>query len=545
MADVAGTIPFNATAAACFIDAKGTPHVVGGHAGNGQTTSNHTTAACTGLDGQSPSCAWSPTSVPKLVSEATARSDAFISRGGANSTEVLVLGGYHRSGTGKGLQRTGLVDPVWWDPAKDTVRAAARPAPAARIGHAHGWSDGRGLCIAAGLHYDLAPDTVGPARVTPLTDAWCAKDGKWSLVSKTIAPFAFGFSAIDHVTDKMVLAGGYLLSKQTPVAKVWRLWEAGPNKHLTFGKSAAPSMKPNVSDAMYVIDLKTNSGEAAKIKGPKLAAGTSAYDRMRRRLIGYGGFDDKSATATLITMNLDTLQWKDLGAPANDPKDQPSAMIPRYGAMLAYSPEQQLLAVAGGVQWKVHADKSDLVQKRISPTTPAANACIGEIKSPMWLVNVAQPDKSVFAAVPAYQDLDSEHPQRLLRLDFGQPAFLPFLFDPIGGRALALLPDVKRTQATDANGKTCPGPAKTNWTAASIQVQLSFGVCPFDNPVDLPYTVFVEPSKLDPVPDAMFMASAVRAPNATEWWVWGGLRADATPSSSLWRLQQACKSKTP
>ena len=57
------------------------------------------------------------------------------------------------------------------------------------------------------------------------------------------------------------------------------------------------------------------------------------------------------------------------------------------------------LAVAGGVQWKVNADQQDLVQKRVSPTTPHSNPCGGETKSPIWLVNVAQPDKSVFAAV--------------------------------------------------------------------------------------------------------------------------------------------------
>ena len=142
--------------------------------------------------------------------------------------------------------------------------------------------------------------------------------------------------------------------------------------------------------------------------------------------------------------------------------------------------------------------------------------------------------------LPTWGDPEAAVPQqKLFRPHFGQPAFLPTLFDPIGQRGLLILPDVNPAKAKDENDVPCPGFGPTPWTSATVQVRVALGLCSGQP------QLFLEPGQLTPVPTSLFMAASAYDDLARRSWVWGGLEADGSASAVLWRLDQVCDGGAP
>ena len=532
VAVVGGATPPDRREDQCVLDDKGKLHSFGGQPPGGSTSGSWQTATFTGGSSATGTAAWKAEPIPDSISVAVTRNDAFAAWDLGTASAVIV-GGHRRVSTTAGPQRLGRVQAVRWHPATALVSNLATPVPAGRVGEARGRQLAGSLCIAGGLLYDL-PDVDGQdCRVRPATDAWCADDqGGWTLITDQLPPYAFGMATVDRPANRMVLAGGYDLTPGAHVPEVWRLWQTG----LTFDEAKPLASQPKVSNQVHLLDLGTGQIASAS-PGPKLAASSTVYDPIRRRMISFGGFDDVRPTRAFWRLDLQQMKWTDLGGELGPMKAQ-------YGSVLVYDPLADVLAIAGGVQHNVAADGKDPIVRQIvtveDGSTFQIGPCEGLAHAPMFLTRPKTPAAFKLIKIPTWADPEAESPkQKLFRPHFGQPAFVPTLFDPIGRRGLMVLPDVRPAKATDDDGKACTGSSSTPWTEAKVQVRVALGQCSGQP------KVFLEPGTLSPAPTSMFMAAAGYDDVARRHWIWGGLEPDGSASSALWRLDQACTGDKP
>lgn len=516
----------------CVLDGKGKLHVFGGEVAGGATSASWHVGTFPAGSSAAGAPSWQEQTVADHLEPAMGRSGAFVAWHAATD-DAVIAGGYRLMTSGAGARRRGLVDAVRWQVATGQAPDLTPRQPRGRIGAASGRRKDGSLCVGGGLLLDL-PDVDGQAsRVYPARDLWCGDEqGTWKLVTDSLPAYAFGMGTVDTEGDRMVLAGGYALSSNVDVPEVWRLWQTG----LTFDEAKPLPSQPKVTDAVHVVNLATGAIKAMGV-GPRLAAAASVHDAVRRRLITFGGFDDVRPTRSFWRLDLKDLKWTDLGGELGPMKAQ-------YGSILVYDALADVLGIAGGIQHNVVADAKDPIVRQIPDTkdgsTKVISQCLGLQHTVMYLTRAKAPANFKVIKLPTWADPEAAVPkEKLFRPHFGQPSFLPTLFDPIGRRGLIVLPDVNPAKSKDDEGNPCPGFGPTPWTSATVQIRVATGLCSGQP------EVFIESADLAPIPTSLFMSAAVYDDPARRTWVWGGLEADGSASGALWRLDQACKGGTP
>lgn len=532
----------------CALLADGGLRVFGGHKPAGPSEVGAWKASFGGTPESATSLTWSDDSGHGLGS--------FERSGGwAQQTKdrVVILGGFRRGGGGsEPWHRRWPGTPLQLPAAGTQVVALGAPSPRPRIGAASGFAEGIGLCVAGGLGFDLPDEGQSKARTMPLTDAWCADEtGAWQQVATDLPPYAFGIHGVDPETNDLVFASGLKLFKDKEVNKPERLWRAG----LDFRKSKRTTAGLlDVTDAVYRLGLVNGKLTAmSKNKsGPLLAASGVVVDKIRRRILAFGGFDTSQPTDALWALDMDTMAWQDL---AKNYPASPSRPLPGYGQLVTYLPTADALLVAGGASFQEYVDPATstavaeewvVVYQTVGGAKSAVpnNPCYGPDSTVLWSVPTLTTPNFTFHAIPTFADLDGKTaPSKpLLRLHFGQPAFAPVIFDTAGSRGLLAVQPAARYAAEfgPASNKTaCPGPKSAQWTDASVQIQLAMGQC------DGSPSVFLEQGELTTMPDSLIAAAGHYDEAGRRSWIWSGLGADGRLGSGLWSLAQICTVKTP
>ena len=514
----------------CASDSAARLYLAGGSEVGQQTAPILRTGAITGTTPGSLLVQWK--------TEATTN-DALARSGGAAfwdaaDKRLLLLGG-SRIGGPPSFVRRGRTDVHRLDANGASVSRVDVPTPTARVGQASGWSSVHGMCIAGGLEFDLPAAGDTRARLVPALDAWCAKGGQWQLVSEDVAPHAFGSAGIDPVSDRFVLVGGLALTPDKAVADVWQIWQA----KLTFADDGSGTSPPTTG-AVQSISLAT--GERAKHgSGPALAASASVVDPLRRRLLMFGGFSATKPTLELWTLEFSGMKWRELSAAwpggALPAGDKP---LPQYGSLVAYSAADDALIIAPGIVYRWLADKSQwgLTFQVYAPSGGGSltiDLCHGDSKALTWVAKTLANPSIGALLIDTFEDAAAKPPTGpLYRPHFGQPAFVPWLHDTVTDRGLTLLPPPRSYAGTYADGKPCPDASSAQWTRAERPVVVVIGRCAGD------IRLFGETRKFTTIPDAWILAASAMDAKQQRGWVFGGLRADGSPSSALWSVGQSC-----
>ncbi len=533
----------------CVLNAKGQLHLFGGKTLNGLTDGQWQIGTFPDGTSSSGSPTWKKMSPASKLAQTLTRNRA-VTAWDAKAGVAMVAGGLVHVGTKTGVHRLGRNDVLRWQPETDKVEDVVKPTPRGRIGQASGRGTTQGNCIGGGLFFDLPDLDGGKCRVRPATDAWCSDDaGNWTLVTDNMPPYAFGIAGVDSPQDRMVLAGGYVLNAGGEVTDVRHLWRGG----LTFDESKPLASQPKVSNVVRTLDLKSGVGATESLTGPQLAAATVVHDPVRRRLISFGGFDNKSATRSFWQLDLQKLIWKDLNGGVGP-------MMAQYGSVLVYDPVNDQVSITGGIQHFVSPTGKDPIGMQVVDSKVAStkkiSACHGNAEVPMLVATPTAPAEFHLVKLSAWGDPDAADPsEKLFRIHFSQPAFVPTLFDPIGRRGLIAVPDVMPAKKLnceddpnnkDKNGKQvpcvgppCAGNSSPAWTDATSQIRVALGRC-----AGKP-RIFLAQGSFANLPTSMFMASTTYDDATRRSWVWGGLEPDGSPSTSQWRLEQACVSGKP
>ncbi len=532
-------------AAMCVLRADGTLSIFGGHVASAPSAGGARRAVFGGPAETATSLVWSDDSATPL---------AKLERSGGWSGQLggttLVLGGYRRTGgTSEPWHRLSTDGPVALSNGAIQLEGLDAPAPRPRVGAASGYAAGVGLCAAGGLGFDLPDEGQTTARVLPLTDAWCADDaGAWTQVATGLPPFAFGISGVDPGTKALVLAGGLKLTVDTPVFKAERIWRAG----LDFRKSKqATSQLLEVTDAVHQLALPTGvlTSLPKDKAGPLLAGSSVVVDKARRRLISFGGFHDTAPTDNLWVLDLATMTWQDVAKNYPVGTNRP---LPGYGQLVTYISAADSLLVAGGANFLESVDSNTQLRQPgewviVYQTASGAklavtdNPCYGPDTSLLWSVPTLSTPVFGYHAVPTFADLDGTTlpTKPLLRLQFGQPAFTPVLFDAAGNHGILALQPAVQYAKVDANKQTCPGLVTSTWTDASVQMRLSIGQC------NGAPRVFLDEGGLTTMPDSLVGSIGHYDDIGRRSWVWSGLGPDGRLGSGLWSLSQTCTPPAP
>ena len=173
---------------ACALNNAGQLVVLGGYLPGSDSAPALDIATFDGALAGATKLSWQPVAAPDAA--ATARVGATLL---PTSKGLAVVGGYTQW-TESGLQRRRS--------SHDTLLLASGPSattpldvarPRARVGAAVGYWNGHGACLVGGVAFELPNVGSGPARVEPVTDAWCLSDvGAWSLRATGLPPWAFG-----------------------------------------------------------------------------------------------------------------------------------------------------------------------------------------------------------------------------------------------------------------------------------------------------------------------------------------------------------------
>jgi hypothetical protein len=466
------------------------------------------------------------TALTPSVTEALRRSGGVL---GVEGKTLLLAGGSTTSALGV---RTGHVDVVGWPLGDAATLPVSKPRPRARIGEAAGFTRGEDqFCIAGGLTFDLGDKVDGPARVVPVTDAWCASldTGDWQLLpTSKLKPFALGISGVDrHAVGKpgrLVLAGGLPLQPGVPVDKLWRLWEG---QLLGAAGKVDPAWQPTAE--VQTIDLATGEvQQPVSQAAPALAASSYTLDPLRNRVLAFGGFDATMETHAFWSLDLQTLVWTDLAAQlpknAQGESNHPNN---RMGALMLYDPGRDLLALTAG-SLRLPTDKT-IGQDQYSAES---GACLGpdeSSKQVLWVARTLGQAEFRVKGIPSMVEPNTGKGPLVRRFPAG-PAFLPVLYDPAIARGWLAV------QAHPATGKdpACPKPAKLSFTNATVQVQFDVGLCADDEPL------VASQAQLETPPSALLLAAGGFASGAGVGVIWSGIDRDDALSSQFHRLTRGC-----
>ncbi len=519
--------------AQCAIDDTQVLHLIGGE-GPGSTTRPYLTADLATIPNDV-----TPSLPNEITWTASNSSLGALARAGgfafwhAPSKTIVFGGGWQGETTASGAHVRGRAD-VWaLSPATGTATRLDADVPEGRIGAAQAWRPTSAQwCIAGGLTYDLPDTLLGTPRAVPVTSAYCVgADGSWHAVGSGVL-FAFGIAGIDQKTDRFVLAGGFDLKDGEEVPDLQRMWTGNlPTSANTMETQWIPTK------AVRTLDLLTNALQTTPSTGALgLTAPSVAMDPLRNRLVISGGFDASKETHQFLTLDLATLVWTDLGA--NVP---PLAVcggachpVDRFGAPMVYDPVHDVLGITAG---SLRAPDGSLgVDTGFAGGD--AYGCTGLLGDTLWIGTTG-----VFTGLPSFVPspvpnfADNADTQPLLQQFWGGPAFVPVLFDWLGGRAWIAAP-LRATPTFDGSSSTqCAKPTTQAWTTAGVQVSLAVGLCQPGNPQSV--QAKLEQQTIT-APTALIHAAAYFDVPTQKAWLFGGLEPDGSVASGLWQLAQTC-----
>jgi len=522
----------------CVIDGSQVLHLLGGHTPGSGSQDGHSWTRTTfkGSPIGQVSAAWQ---TAQKAPAPLGRDDAAIGWD-ATSGSIVVGPGLRFAAGAKPGPPDVFRDVHGWKPGAKITTTATWQAPAERIGHAGSYSNKHGFCIAGGLRYTLPAQANAAARMIAAQDAWCWRDGAWKRITDSMTPFAFGAGAIDETAGQFVLAGGLKLQPNTPVPNVSAIWR-GKLSFKTDGSGNVPATTGNVQS------IAVASGAVGTVtKGPALAGMASAHDRKRRRLLTFGGFDAAKPVLELWSLDLTNYKWRQVSSDwPNGAQPAGNKPLAQYGSLMAYVPDIDALVIAAGLQYRLETAKNRwaLTYQVLEPpagSTYLIDSCRGDRKAVVWLATSLDASRVRMQAVPTFADLDQTAPQEpLYQPHFGQPGFVPMLFDPAGRRGVALLPPARAYANKDKEGNACKGPTSAAWSTIDRSVAFEIGRC------GKAAHTFVTKAPLGQSPDAVVLAASGFDDPGQKAWLWGGIQADGTPSTSLWSLGQTCAGGQP
>jgi len=505
-------------------------HVFGGYDANANM-GEHRMGLFSGGLGEPLSIAFTSAADPTGTDAAMQRAGGFAAW---SATGGLMFGGGVRFEGPEGQRHAAPRADVWALVGTLPPQRLDAPAPEGRIGQASGWSHThQAFCIAGGLTFRLPQSSGQPVYSTPATDAWCMDAaGVWQKLPGTIKPFAFGIAAIDAKGDRLVLAGGLDLTDGQTVADVARLWRG----ELMASGSLDPVWHPTT--AVQTIALATGAAEAQPPMPAKAAtvAPAQALDAVRNRVIWFGGFDATIETQIFFTLELTTLTFVDLHPePITKIDNLPQ---PRYGALALYDPYRDLFALTAGFIRFI--DGNGIPGGAGLDTFPGgSDPCYGPLLGALWAANTGvAPIKPTFQSFPL-PNFGEQNPigQPLLRSFFGGPAFLPVLYDALGGHGWLAVPQSNVKGSLYAPNTCTLIPDEVSYSNAEIQLTLDVGGCGASQPI----AAAVKTTALQNTPGAMLLAVGAYIEANRRSLLWGGLDQDYTPSASGWRLDQSCE----
>ncbi len=519
--------------AQCVIDDSQTLHLIGGEAAD-NSTRPYLNADLSTIPNDV-----TPTLPNEITWTANGSSFGAFQRAGgfavwhAPSKMIVLGGGWQTEGTASGTHIRGRSD-VWAIAPKTGIGTRLdTDVPEGRIGAAQAWRPvSAQWCIAGGLMFDLPDTLTGSPRALPVTTAYCVSDGgAWTQVGSNIF-YAFGMAGIDQKADRFVLAGGFDLKEGEAVPDLQRMWTLA----LPTASNAMESLWVPTK-AVRVLDLKTQALQTMPSTGAYgLTAASVAMDPLRNRLVISGGFDAARETHSFLTLDLATLAWTDLGA-----KVPPLAVcggechpVDRYGAPIVYDPVHDVLAITGG---SLRApDGSVGVDTGVAGGD--AYGCVGLLGNTLWLGTTG-----VLTGTPSFipdfvpNFTDNTNTKPLLQQFWGGPAFLPVLFDWLGGRAWIAAPLREVPQFDGSSSTQCTKPAPQAWTTAGVQVSLAVGLCQPGNPQSIQAKLVQQTIT---APSALIHAAAYFDVPTQKAWLFGGLEPDGSVAAGLWQLAETC-----
>lgn len=522
----------------CVFDGDGALHVFGGQGSQGTSPQRRQATVALAIPAEA---TFTLAADVTLTHADLARSNALAAW--SSKLQAIVVAGGLAGGPG---ERRDFASVFAWRPAKDNALRLDRPVPRARFGHAMGWWPAqKALCIAGGLTNEV-PLAPGVPRTRAVADAWCLDQADlWQPKATAGVKFAFGAYGLDPPTGRLVLVGGLALSGTGEVKDVALLWNdlgGVKDKNDSTGKVRAQFEPTNAVRAVVLGDTVTTPGKVevlASESTPFLGAPGFAHDELRRRILVYGGWGKQSVATTFGALDLQTLQWSDLGAQLGACFGQVIDIPPpRYGQIVVYHEALDRFAVTGGMIY--NASGAFVGSVGNDTFNYGANACVAnQGGSHFWVSSTLFAQKFCPIGYPYFKDLKNPSKKNaLVQPDRGRPVFAPVLFDAIGAKGWIAVPPVKQP---DAPG--CPeiGPASPEVKNLSQQISVDAGVC--DASAGL--TLQVNPQVLDPVPAALFASAAKFFSSTRTGWVSGGLHPDGTASAEAHRIGHACKAVSP
>ena len=501
-------------------------HVVGGHALGGLTEAVHDTATFDAPLLQATSATWGTLPSPTSFSK---RSGATLL---ATDTQLTIVGGHLvLAGEGGTQLREAVRSVERLSAGASSIARLDVQQPAPRIGAAWGRWQGHGVCMVGGVTFDLPDVGAAAARVHAANDAQCIDaKGHWTVHANKLPPWAFGLGGLDHVTGKVVLAGGVDFAISGRIQNVWRLW----TNELNFN-TATPGDRPQAQASVTTVDLATGTVTTLATPGPEVALPSVAYDARRRRLIAFGGISDSLPLDALWSYAHVTGQWTDHAkdyAEGNRP-------LPGYGSLVSYSPDVDELFIVGGA---VYNNDQGVIKGAHQFVNEAVllDACSGVDTSLTWVV----PTLSTPAFLPrpalAYGDASTTPPSHpLLRRNFGVPAWTPILFDHIGNEGIMALQDPGPYATFDPTGQACPSSPTQGALLTPVRIGLALGRC------EGKAKVFLNDDQPFQLPPHLVMGAAIYHDEARTHWIYEGVAPDGALVGRTWTLQQACKPGAP
>ncbi len=504
-------------------------HVFGGYDA-ARNDGGYRTGALSGDPSAPTGIVFAPATDPTGTDAAMQRAGGFAAW---NAAQGLVFGGGVRFEGPAGQPHAVPRSDVWAVVGQSPPQRLDAPAPEGRIGQASGWSKShKAFCIAGGLTLSVPTAPGLPVFGTPATDAWCMDaTGTWQRLSSPIKPFAFGMAAIDAKGDRFVLAGGLDLAEGQTLTDIGRLWAGDLTQNGVHDAAWHPTA------AVQTIALATGDVTAQAPMPSKAAtvAPAAALDPVRNRLIWFGGFNANQETQNFFALQLDTLAFVDLhpdpiGASENVPQ-------PRYGALALYDPYRDVFALKDGFIRTFSNGKPGTVG--IDGFPGGDDPCYGALYGSLWAATTGvAPLKPTFQAFPVPNFAESNPVgQPLLRAYFTGPAFLPVLYDALGGHGWLAVPQSNIKGQFYASNVCTVIPDQVAYATTDVQLTLDIGSCGPAQPV----AASVKTTALQNTPTTLLMAAAAYIEADRRSLLWGGLDQDYTPSAVSWRLDQGCK----
>ena len=516
--------------AACVTDGDGTLHLLGGQNADGTVQQHRAVELALGL---APAATVTLADDATLVVQAIARTGA-MAAWSPKLQAIVVAGGFVATPTA----RSDRPDVIAYKPATNAILRLDHAVPRARFGHAVGyWPQQQVTCVAGGLTLEV-PLIANKPRAVPTDDAWCVgPDDIWVPKVAAGVRFAFGAYALDGPTQRFVLVGGLALKGTGEINNVDALW-AQSGVMQSGGGGPYQALLP--TNTVRAVELGANLAAGGKTSvlattgttsTPFVAAPGHAFDTLRRRIVLYGGYGVAAESTLFMALDLKTLAWQDI-TPTLAPGSGGVIDIPpsRFGEIALYNPYTDTFSLTAG--WIRH--KGGIAMDTFPPLVDKGeSACLTSKVSWFWSSRTLAGQIFLPTNYPTNKSITTPTAKgRLLQPYPGGPIFAPVLYDALGNRAwlaLQLAP-----QPVDAN---CPelGPGGVQQLNLALQLQLDGGSCGGQP------TLQLNPTPIDPLPDALFATAALYFDASRQGWITGGLRPDGTASAEAWRLGSGCK----